>query len=147
MIRVVAPVLAVVCQRMQQLPTMLGPALQSGKDTTHKTFETMCNAHAWPQQCSKSCANRSNIVALRFGDSRNKRNVGSCWLKILTGVKLCATTRNNIQQGVQTDATMLGVANNIASVCTGLYRPIFRSGHRKCIVLTLVKRDIQRKKR
>ena len=30
--------------------------------------------------------------------SRNKRNVGSCWLKSLTGFKLCATTRNNIQQ-------------------------------------------------
>ena len=30
--------------------------------------------------------------------SRNKRNVGSCWVKSLTGFKLCATTRNNIQQ-------------------------------------------------
>ena len=30
--------------------------------------------------------------------SRNKRNVGSCWLKSLTGFKLCATTRNKIQQ-------------------------------------------------
>ena len=30
--------------------------------------------------------------------SRNKTNVGSCWLKSLTGFKLCATTRNNIQQ-------------------------------------------------
>ena len=37
--------------------------------------------------------------------SRNKRNVGSCWLKSLTGFKLCATTFNNMQQGVQTDAT------------------------------------------
>ena len=30
--------------------------------------------------------------------SRNQRNVGSCWLKSLTGFKLCATTRNKIQQ-------------------------------------------------
>ena len=37
--------------------------------------------------------------------SRNKRNVGSCWLKSLTGFKRCATTRNNMQQGEQTDAT------------------------------------------
>ena len=95
MIRVVASVLAVVCQRMQQLPTMLGPAVQSGKDTTHKTFETMGNAHAWPQQCWKSSANGSNIVELRFGDSRNKRNVWSCWLKNLTGFK---TLRNNTKQ-------------------------------------------------
>ena len=60
--------------------------------------------------------------------SRNKINVGSCWLKSLTGFKLCATTRNNMQQGVQTDATCNFqhcwqlLANNVASVCTGLHR-------------------------
>ena len=68
MLGVVASVLAVVCKRMQQLPTMLGPAVHRGKDTTHKTLETMCNAHVWPQHCWKSCANGSKIVALRFGD-------------------------------------------------------------------------------
>ena len=57
---------------MQQLPTMLGPAVHRGKDTTQKTLETMCNAGAWPQQCCKSCANESNIVALRFGDHGTK---------------------------------------------------------------------------
>ena len=30
--------------------------------------------------------------------SRNKRNVGSCWLKSLTSFKPCTTTSNNIQQ-------------------------------------------------
>ena len=55
--------------------------------------------------------------------SRNKRNVGSCW----PGFKLCATTRNNMQQGVQTDATCNIqqcwelLANSVASVCTGPY--------------------------
>ena len=59
--------------------------------------------------------------------SRNKRNVRSCWLKGLTGFKLCATTRNNMQQGVQTDATCNIqqcwelLADHVASVCTGLY--------------------------
>ena len=38
MLGVVACVLAVVCKRMQQLPTLLGPAVNCGKDTTHKTF-------------------------------------------------------------------------------------------------------------
>ena len=38
MLGVVACVLAVVCKRMQQLPTMLGPAVHRGKDTTHKSF-------------------------------------------------------------------------------------------------------------
>ena len=38
MLGVVAFMLAVVCRRMQQLPTMLGPAVQRGKDTTHKSL-------------------------------------------------------------------------------------------------------------
>ena len=76
MIRVAAPVLAAVFQRMQQLPTMLGPAVQSRKDKTHKTFETMCNAHAFPQQGWESCANGSNIVVLRFGDYETKEMLG-----------------------------------------------------------------------
>ena len=50
MLRVVAPVLAVVCKRMRQLPTMLIPAVHREKDIIQKTLETMCNARAWPQQ-------------------------------------------------------------------------------------------------
>ena len=76
--------------------------------------EIMCNACASPQQCCKSCANGSNIAALRLGDQGTK-DVGSCWLKRLTGFKLCATTPNNIQQGVQTDATC-----NIQQCCDRL---------------------------
>ena len=34
----VACVLAVVCKRMQQLPSILGPAVHRGKDTTHKSL-------------------------------------------------------------------------------------------------------------
>ena len=58
--------------------------------------------------------------------SRNGRNVGSCWFKGLTGFKLCATTPNNMQQGVQTAGTCnikkcwKLLANNVASVCMGL---------------------------
>ena len=63
------------CKRTQQLPTVLGPAVHSGKDTPHKTFQHCC-ATLW--------------------QSRNKRNVGSCWLKNLTSFKLCATTPNNV---------------------------------------------------
>ena len=43
MLGVVVCVLAVVCKRMQQLPTMLGPAVYRGKDTTHKSLQTMRN--------------------------------------------------------------------------------------------------------
>ena len=38
MLGVVACVLAVLCKRMQQLPTMLGSAVHRGKDTTHKSL-------------------------------------------------------------------------------------------------------------
>ena len=30
------------CKRTQQLPTVLGPAVHSGKDTPHKTFQHCC---------------------------------------------------------------------------------------------------------
>ena len=46
----IVAVLAVVCKRVQQLPTRLGPAVHRGKDTTHKTLETMCNERVWPHQ-------------------------------------------------------------------------------------------------
>ena len=72
MLGVVACVLAVVCKRIRQLPTMLGPAVHRGKDTTNKCLQTMRNERAWPQQCWKSCANGSNIVALRFSDHGTK---------------------------------------------------------------------------
>ena len=76
MLGVVASVLPVVCKRMQQLPTMLGPVVHRGKDTTHKTLETMGYARAWPQHCCKSCANGFNIVAQRFGDHGTKEMLG-----------------------------------------------------------------------
>ena len=58
--------------------------------------------------------------------SRNKRNVASFWLKSLTGFKLCATTRNNMQQGVQTDATC-NIPNNVGSSWSTMLRPFSRS--------------------
>ena len=95
----------VVCKQLQ---TLLGPAVHRGKDTTHKTLETMCNARAWLQQCWKSCANGSNIVALRFGDHRTKEILGVVGSKFWTVSNFAeqhATTCNNKQHGVQTDAT------------------------------------------
>ena len=55
---------------MQQLPSMLGSAVLSGKDTTHKTLKTRACVMRLlgPNNVGKSWANESNIVALRFGD-------------------------------------------------------------------------------
>ena len=58
----------------------------------------MCNAHAWPQQCWKSCANGSNIVALRFGDHGTKEMLGVLAQKF----DRFQTLRNNCQQHLTT---------------------------------------------
>ena len=65
----------------------------------------MCNARAWLQQCWKSCANGSKIVALRFDDHETKEMLGDVGSKFDLFQTL--RTRNNKQQGVQTDATCI----------------------------------------
>ena len=82
MLGVAASLLAVVCKQMQQLQAMLGPAVHRGKGMTYKTLETMCNASAWLQQCWKSCANGSKIVALRFDDQETKETLGVVGSKV-----------------------------------------------------------------
>ena len=91
----------------------------------------MRSERAWAPQCWKSCVNGSNIVALRFGDHRTKEMLGVVGWKawpVSNFAQQHATTSNNMQQGVQTDATCNFqhcrqlLANNVASVCTGLHR-------------------------
>ena len=48
-------------------------------------------ARAWPQQCWKSCVNGSNIVALRFGDTEQKK----CWELLAQTFDQFQTLRNN----------------------------------------------------
>ena len=111
---VVVFVLAVVCKRMQKFPTMLGATVHRGRDKSHKTLESMCNARTWHQKCWESCANGSNIIAHASAITEHKK----CWellaQKVWQGSNFAqqlATTNNNMQQaGVQTDGTtMLGV--------------------------------------
>ena len=115
MLEVVASVLVVVCKQMQQLQTILGLAVHGGEDTSHNALYSKYNACAWPQQCWKSGASGSKIVALSFGYHGTKENVGSCWLKSLTGFKLCATTCNRVCKRTQHETS-----NNVASVYTAL---------------------------
>ena len=64
---------------------------------------------------------QTNPTLLRYASViLEQRNVGSCWLNSLTGFKLCATTRNNMQQGVQTDATC-----NIQQCCVRLHAALY----------------------
>ena len=85
MLGVVASLLSVVCKRMQQLSTMLACHVCSSITRSYcvaVSKEIVCNERAWPQQCWKSCANGSNIVALRFGDHGTKEMLGVVGLKV-----------------------------------------------------------------
>ena len=111
--------LAVVCKRRQQFPTSLGPVVHRGKNTTHTSLWSMRNERAWPLQCWKNRANGSNIVALRFGDHGTKEMLGVVGWKVwpvLNFAQQHGTTSNNMQQGVQTDATC-----NIQQYCVRLH--------------------------
>ena len=83
MLGVLASVLAVVYKRMKELPTMLGPAVHRGKDTTHKTLETMCNARAWHRGC-----NISELKQRRRRRQRERQKKKSNWFR-LTKQRLC----------------------------------------------------------
>ena len=72
---VVASVLAVVCKRMQQLPTILGPAVHRGKDTTHKTLETMCLRG--PNNVGRASAVQTDPTLLRYASTITVQK--KCW--------------------------------------------------------------------
>ena len=61
------------------------------------SMETLRNARAWPQQCWEICA---NILTLRLGDHGTKVQRFDQFQTSFP------TTPNNMQQGVQTDATI-----------------------------------------
>ena len=48
-----------------------------------------------PTMLEELCKRIQHCCATLRRQSRSKRNVGSCWLKSLTGFELCATTRNS----------------------------------------------------
>ena len=117
------------CKRTQQLPTMLRPFARGFKLRANGRNNSQ---HCWELlfTCWKSCANGSNIVALRFGDHGTKEMWGVVGWKVWPVSNFAqqhATASNNMQQGVQTDATCNIqqcwelLVNNVASVCTGLY--------------------------
>ena len=95
MLGVVASVLAVVCKRMQEIPILLGPSVHDGKDTTHKTLKTMCNAPAWPQQCWKELGKRIQpCYACTSAITEREK----CWELLAKKFDRFQTLRNNSQQ-------------------------------------------------
>ena len=124
MLGVVASVLAMVWKRTKKLSTMSGPAVHRGKDRIQPI-------RLWRPSVMR-VGGPSNVGRdVQTVPSKDKRNVGSCWLESLTGFNFALqfptwTTRNNMQQRVQTDATAniqqcwKLLAINSASACMGL---------------------------
>ena len=119
-------VLVMVCKRMQQLPTIFGPAVHLGKDTTHETFLNILIL-SWGVRDPNNVGRAVQTLCKRIQHccatsrrSRNKRNVGSCSLKSLTRFKLRATACKRVCK-----RTQHVTPNNVASVCTGLYGACF----------------------
>ena len=68
---------------------------------------------------------RTQHVVTSFIDHENKRNVGICWAKNLTGLNWTQhvpTSWNIARHGVQTNATCC--VQHVAFVCTGLLRAL-----------------------
>ena len=90
---------------MQQLPTLLGPAVhRREKDTDHKTSMRLSG----PNSVGRAMLYGSNIVGLRIGDHTTKeilRVVSSKVLLMSNFAQQLPTTRNNMQQSVQKNAT------------------------------------------
>ena len=63
-------------------------------------METIGNAHAWSKHVERAVQNDPALLRYASAITEPKEMLGS-----LTGSKLRLTTPNNMQQGVQTDAT------------------------------------------
>ena len=82
--------LVMVCKLMQQLPTILGPAVYRGRDTTYETFlNTLILSWRLRNPNNVGRAVQTDPTLLRYASMiTDQRNVGSCSLKSLTGLKL-----------------------------------------------------------
>ena len=107
MLWVIAFVLAVVCKRTQQLPTLLGPAVhRRGKDTDLKDFvnskKTMFNARAWPQQRWKCCHMHyiTDLTLLGYASVITEQK--KSWELLVSKFDWCQTLHNNSQQHATT---------------------------------------------
>ena len=78
----------------------------------------MRNERAWPQQFWKSCTNGSNIVRYASVITEQKK----CWELLAEKFDRFQTLRNNMQQGVETDATC-----NIQQCCVRLHAALYPS--------------------
>ena len=100
----VAFVLVMVCKRMQQLPTMLGPAGYRGKDTTHETFLNTLIV-SWrlrgPNNVRRAVQTDPTLLCYASTITEQKK----CWELFAQKFNSFQTSRYSMQKSVQTDAT------------------------------------------
>ena len=105
---------------------MLVPTVHHGKDTTHKSLETMCNARAWPHV---GRAVQTDPTLLRYASAITEQTKG--WELLAQKFDRFQTLRNSSQQHATTcnrvwDGRKHVTSNNVGncwtttSVCTGL---------------------------
>ena len=94
---VVASVLAVVCKRMQQLPTLLGPAVNCGKDTTLR----LCRPCVMCMQGPNSRALQMDLTLLRYASAITEQKKKNREL-LVQKFDQFQTLRNNFQQRATT---------------------------------------------
>ena len=101
---------------------MLGPAVHRGKDTTHKTSETMCNARAW----RKGRAVQTDPTLLWYASAIKKQK--KCWELLPQKFYWFEPLRNNSQQHATTcnrvcKRTQRVTSNNVGSCWPTKFRP------------------------
>ena len=79
---------------MQQLPTMFGPTVHRGKDTTHKSLLTTRNERAWPNNVGRAV--QTNPTLLRDASAITEQK--KYWELFAENFDRFQTLRNNIQQ-------------------------------------------------
>ena len=123
---VIAPLLAVLCKRIQQLPTILPVQCIVGRIQPIILWRPYWMRVRGPNNVWRA-VQMDPLCCATLLWSRNKWNVGSssCFDQRLTGFKLCATIPNIIQQHVTTCSRMCRrthhvTSNNVAPVCKAL---------------------------
>ena len=97
-------VLVMVCTRMQQLPTIFGPAVHRGKDTTHETFlNTLILSWRVRGHNNVGRAVQTDPTLLRYASTITEQK--KCWELFPQKFNPFQTSCYSMQKSVQTDAT------------------------------------------
>ena len=119
MLRVVSCVLAVVCKRMQQVWDL---QCTVGRIQPISLCDPCGMSVRGPNDVGRTV--QTDPTSLRDASAITEKK--KCWELLAEKFNRFQTLRNNMQQGVQTDASCKiqkcweFLANNVASVCTGL---------------------------